>query len=96
MTEIPKELLALRREIDAIDAALVALIVKRFAVADQVIGIKQQHNLPAIIPERVEVVVRQAIEQSKGGTAPADTIEKIWRLLVGETIAYEQTKLKTK
>jgi isochorismate pyruvate lyase len=96
LTQIPPELANLRREIDAIDAGLVALIVKRFAVADQVIDIKQEHKLPAVIPERVEMVVRQAVEKSIGGTAPAATIEKIWRLLISETIAYEEAKLKAK
>lgn len=91
-----KNLAPLRQKIDALDEKLVKLIVQRFGVVDQVIEIKRNTKLPASIPERIEQVVQNAIEKSKDGGVPEVTIERIWRLLIAETIAYEEQKLTSK
>ncbi len=89
-------LAALRNKIDALDEALVGLIVQRFSIVDQVIEIKRSTNVPASIPERIEQVVQNAIEKSKASGVPEVTIERMWRLLIAETIAYEEHKLASK
>ena len=91
-----KNLAPLRQKIDALDEKLVKLIVQRFGVVDQVIEIKRNTKLPASIPERIEQVVQNAIEKSKDGGVPEVTIERIWRLLIAETIAYEEKELASK
>ncbi len=91
-----KNLAPLRQKIDALDEELVKLIVQRFGVVDQVIEIKRNTNVPASIPERIEQVVQNAIEKSKDGGVPEVTIERIWRLLIAETIAYEEKELTSK
>jgi isochorismate pyruvate lyase len=96
LKDVRNELAPLRQEIDALDAALVKLIVQRFAIVDQVIEIKRNSDVPASIPERIEQVVQNAIEVSKGGGVPEVTIERMWRLLIAETIAYEELKLASK
>jgi isochorismate pyruvate lyase len=79
----------LRREIDRIDVQLVALLAQRFAVVDKVIAVKRQSLLPAAIQARVEQVISHAKSVAADQGAPVLTIERIWTLLVEETIAYE-------
>ena len=86
----------LRQEIDALDDELVKLIAQRFAIVDRVIEIKRGANVPASIPERIEQVVHNAIEKSKASGVPEISIERIWRLLIAETIAYEESQLAPK
>ena len=91
-----QKLAPLRNKIDALDATLVSLIAQRFSIVDQVIEIKRNTNMPASIPERIEQVVQNAIEKSKASGVPEVTIERMWRLLIAETIAYEERKLASK
>lgn len=90
------KLAPLRQKIDNLDEALVKLIAQRFRVVDEVIEIKRNTNVPASISERIEQVVQNAIALSKGSGVPEVTIERIWRLLIAETIAYEESKLSLK
>lgn len=88
------DLEALRVEIDAADKALVKLLAKRFAIVDQVLAVKQAKGLPAFIPERVEVVVAQVRKLAQSEGLNTDIAEKLWRVLIAETIAYEEKHLK--
>lgn len=90
------KLAPLRQKIDDLDEALVKLIAQRFRVVDEVIEIKRNTNVPASISERIEQVVQNAIALSKASGVPEVTIERIWRLLIAETIAYEESKLSLK
>jgi isochorismate pyruvate lyase len=87
------ELLGFRDEIDAIDRALVELIAKRFKVADRVIAVKRVKGIPAALPDRIEQVVQNNLRNAKDTHVPPQTIEKIWRSLIAETIAYEERAL---
>ena len=86
----------LRDEIDAVDAELVALIQKRFEIADRVIEVKRAKGIAAALPDRIEQVVQNALKNSKHTQVPPQTIEKLWRTLIAETIAYEEKILSTK
>jgi isochorismate pyruvate lyase len=96
LDDAQQKLAPLRQKIDALDEALVKLIAQRFAVVDKVIEIKRNTNVPAAIPERIEQVVQNVVEKSMGGGVPGITIERIWRLLIAETIAYEDQRLASK
>ena len=96
MNDAQKKLTPLRLEIDKLDEALIKLIVQRFAIVDRVIEIKRNTDMPASIPERIEQVVQNAVEKSKASGIPDVTIERIWRLLIAETISYEESKLSLK
>jgi isochorismate pyruvate lyase len=85
----------LRKEIDDIDAALVDLLARRFAVVDRVIGVKLREGLPALLPERVEVVVARVRTLAVAAGIPADAAEAVWRALINQTIAYEEAVLGT-
>jgi isochorismate pyruvate lyase len=94
MTRPPQELEDLRIEIDAADEALVKQFARRFAIVDKVLAVKQAKGLPAFIPERVEVVVQQVRKLAEAEGLNADIAEKLWRVLISETIAYEEKHLK--
>ena len=83
----------LRDEIDVIDAELVALIQKRFEIADRVIAVKKRHGIAAVLPDRIEQVVQNALHAAKHTKVPPQSIEKLWRTLISETIAYEEKVL---
>ncbi len=83
----------LRRSIDGVDGALVALLARRFDFVQQVVEVKKELSLPAAIPDRVEdVVTRVRAEALKQGFPPA-TAEKLWRQLINDMIVFEETQL---
>jgi isochorismate pyruvate lyase len=86
----------LRDEIDAVDAELVALIQKRFEIADRVIEVKRANGIAAALPDRIEQVVQNVLKNAKDTKVPPQTIEKLWRTLIAETIAYEEKILNSK
>ena len=83
----------LRKEIDAVDAALMTALAQRMAIVDRVVAIKKAEGLPAAIPERVEEVVKRVRADAAAHGFPPDTAEKLWRLLIAETILYEEKTL---
>ena len=91
-----RELMKFREEIDAVDAELFALIQKRFAIVDRVIDVKQAASIPAMLPDRIEQVVQNVLRRSKETKVPPQAIEKLWRVLIAETIAYEEKVLIAK
>jgi isochorismate pyruvate lyase len=94
MTRPARSLEALRAEIDAADKALVQLLVRRFAIVDEILAVKLATGLPALIPERVELVVAQVRKLAEAQGLSADIAERLWRVLIAETIAYEEKHLK--
>lgn len=83
----------LRREIDRIDAALVALLAERSRYVDRVVEVKTAAGIPALVPSRVEEVaqrVRRLAEQE--GIDPG-FIERLWRMMMDHFIAYEEQRL---
>jgi isochorismate pyruvate lyase len=88
------ELQNLRDEIDKIDQQIVALLAKRFALADHVIEVKINNNIPAAIPERIEAVIAQVTRDAEMQGLPPATAAKIWRVLIGEMIDYEEDAMR--
>lgn len=84
---------ALRVEIDAIDAELVALIAERARFIDRAIVLKKRDGLPAYIPERVEEVVANVRKTARELGAPEHVVETIWRVMVDEFISIESGRL---
>lgn len=86
------ELGELRSKIDQIDQELLHLLAQRFRIVDHVIETKHRTGMPAAIASRVEQVIGNAKAAAKDIGLPPDSVEKIWTLLVAETIAYETAK----
>ncbi len=83
-------LTALRSEIDSIDRELVNLLAKRFQTVDRVIATKRRSAIPAHVQARVDEVISNAKSDAVDRGLPADSIERLWQVLVAETIKYEQ------
>ena len=86
-------LAACRAEIDALDAELVRLLGRRVEVVDRVVAIKREHDIPALLPDRVEEVVAHVREEAEICGAPPDLAESLYRALIAWTVAYEEKKL---
>jgi isochorismate pyruvate lyase len=86
-------LAACRAEIDALDAELVRLLGRRVEVVDRVVAIKQEHDIPALLLDRVEEVVAHVREEAEICGAPPDLAESLYRALIAWTVAYEENKL---
>ena len=66
-----KDLESFRRQIDAIDDRLLALLGERFAVVREVAAYKAPRGIPVVIPERVaQVRERCADEAPRHGLEP--------------------------
>lgn len=86
-------LAACRSEIDALDAELVRLLRRRVEVVDRVVGIKHAHDIPALLPERVEEVVAHVRAEAEVCGAPPDLAETLYRAMIAWTVEYEERKL---
>ncbi len=57
MTEVLKPL---REKIDSIDDQLVKILIEREKIVQEVAVIKEEHDIPVVIPDRIEKVIDQA------------------------------------
>lgn len=85
------ELLApLRQEIDQIDAQLVALLARRFALTDEVGRLKKQHALPAVDATREAAQMQRiAALAAQHGLAP-EFAQRVLRLVIDEVVVRHQ------
>lgn len=71
-----------RAQIDALDDQIVDLLVKRFAIIREVGHLKAQHNIPAILEDRVREVINRASERAAAQNSEDDLIREVYTLLV--------------
>ncbi|MCQ0970551.1 chorismate mutase family protein [Paracoccus sp. TK19116] len=83
----------LRDRIDALDAALIALLGERRLLIDQAARIKRRIGLPARIDARVEEVVANARRHAADQGLDPELIDRIWRQLIEAAIAQEDAQL---
>jgi len=86
----------LRDEIDQVDIALVVLLQKRFEIVDRVIEVKNKAGIAAMLPDRIERVVQNVVARASDTKVPRQAVEKIWRILIAETITYQERVLGQK
>lgn len=79
-----------RAAIDALDRDLVGLLVRRLEFVGRAAEIKQMHDMPALIPERVEEVIANVRRLAASRNADPEFVEALWRTLIDMSIAYEQ------
>lgn len=83
----------IRAEIDCLDRALVALLVKRAACIDRAVAVKRREGLPARIDPRVDEVIANArAAAAEAGLDPA-LVESLWQRIVDWSIAREEQAL---
>ena len=69
-----------RDRIDAIDDQIVDLLVKRFDVVREVAKVKDKHNIPTVVEERVKQVINRACDRA--GEANEDMVCEIYALMI--------------
>ena len=84
---------ALRLEIDALDAELMALLARRHALIDRAARIKSGNGWPARIPERVEQVVSNVRAHAIRHGLDPDLYDRLWRELIEAAIEQEERHL---
>lgn len=77
-----------RAGVDAVDRALVALLVERFGYMDAAARIKPDRSAVRDEARKAEVIANARAAALSGGI-PADEIAAIWDRLVEASIAYE-------
>ena len=90
--EIPN-MAALRAEIDAHDARIVALLADRARLIDRAAQLKPAEHMPARIAARVEEVISNAKAEAVARGLDPELVEGIWRAIVDWSIAREEKVL---
>lgn len=83
----------LRREIDALDLRIVALLAQRARYIDRAAELKPAEGMPARIEARVEEVVRNACAAATARGLDPVLVEAMWRMMVEWSIAREERVL---
>ena len=78
----PSGLAQLRREIDAIDAEMHRLLIRRGEIIDRLIAVKRTGaSGSAFRPAREAEMMRRLVARHRG-RLPLDTVESIWRVII--------------
>jgi isochorismate pyruvate lyase len=83
----------LRRQIDALDGELVALLAKRQRCVERVIEVKRAEKLPARIPERIDEVLARVRGLAQAEKLEPDLAVALWREMIERFIAFEERAL---
>ena len=83
----------LRARIDAVDGRIVEALAERMRLVGEVVAIKERHDIPARLGDRVEAVVAHVRAEAAARHCPPDLAERVWRLLIEWTIAYEERRM---
>lgn len=87
-----ERLAEMRRELDAIDDQLVAVLTRRLHHCDRIAEIKRQHDIPMMQPHRVEHVKQRCAERAhKAGIDPQFVIDLYTRII--EETCRRETKI---
>jgi chorismate mutase len=91
LTDTPAFLLRpFRQKIDALDDKIVALLVERLTIIDEVAQFKKENDIPAILQDRVDDVINRAGDQAKQNSPYEDDIREIYTFLVTLCCAREE------
>jgi chorismate mutase-like protein len=78
-----------RAEIDAVDDAIVELLAKRVAIVHRVAAIKMEHNIPAVLPDRIEQVVARNAARGADKGVDGDMLAAIYRVIIANACGLE-------
>ena len=89
-TEIPQELLQIRKSIDNLDAALIHILAERFRCTKSVGRLKARHNLPPADPNREKRQVERLRSLAENADLDPDFAEKLLNFVIKEVIQHHQ------
>ena len=84
-----KSLAALRREIDRVDGALLALLAKRGKLVREVAKAKARDGIAVRQPGREREVLARVARRNRG-PYPASAVARIWKAILASSVALER------
>ena len=88
--ELQDEMSDVRRLIDELDEALVALLAKRQRQIERAARVKPALGIPANVPERVDEVLAHVLGVSRREGLSVELAMNLWRALIDWSIQYEE------
>jgi len=89
MSEYERELGALRARINAVDEEILTLLGKRFSICADVAEIKAAHDIPVILPDRIEAVKESRAEFGDHHGLRPDFVRALYETIIDETCKME-------
>lgn len=93
---VSQELGELRKQIDAIDEKIVALLSQRHRTVEQVVALKKAHNLPVYHPAREEDLISARRRQGKETGLDPDFVEDLYRTIIRRSRVEQATHMSLK
>ncbi|MDP2739026.1 MAG: chorismate mutase [Pseudorhodobacter sp.] len=84
---------ALRAEIDALDARIVAALAARARLIDRAAELKPAEGMPALVPARVEQVIARVRAAAQAEGLDPELAEGLWRQIIEWSVAREEAVL---
>lgn len=84
-----------RKQIQSIDAKMIALIAQRISLSEKLGGLKKRKKIPVRDKKREEELFQQWREIAVIHNAPPALINKLWKLILNESIKV-QNKFRTR
>jgi chorismate mutase len=88
-----KQLGKLRVQIDEYDSKIIDILGKRMKIADQIGGLKQDHNVAILQTERWRQILEKMIAEGKGENLSEEFILRLFKAIHQESITHQQKKL---
>ena len=89
-SEIPEELLQIRKSIDNLDAALIHILAERFRCTKSVGRLKARHKLPPSDPGREKRQVERLRAMAESADLDPEFAEKLLNFVIEEVIRHHQ------
>ncbi len=78
-----------RRNIDALDDQLIALLARRVQYVERAAWLKPGAGIPPRAPERVAQVLKRVEAGARAQGLPTDLAARLWREIIDWAIAHE-------
>ncbi len=90
------EMSDVRREIDALDDELVALLAKRQRQIERAARVKPDLGIPARVPERIDEVLARVLGASRREGLSVELAMNLWTTIMEWSISYEERLMGVK
>jgi isochorismate pyruvate lyase len=84
------EMADVRKEIDALDDAIVELLAKRQRQIERAAAVKPQLGVPARVPERIDEVLARVLGAARREGLSSEVAKTLWTELIEWSIQYEK------
>ena len=79
-----------RQSIDDLDNEIVALLARRQRQIETAARIKRANGIPALVPERVDEVLRNVAAHAENQNLDGGLAKSLWTTIIEWSIAYEE------